>query len=90
MSAYIVAYDLRNEVRRPPIVEEVKATAWAKLSESCYAIDTNETASAVRKRFMKHLDSDDYLYVITISRPWSAFGLTTVIEWLTKRIGSGE
>ena len=42
MSVYIVTYDLNKESKRPPIVEEVRKTDYARLSESSYAIDTNE------------------------------------------------
>ena len=33
MAIYVVAYDLNKEIRRPNIVDEVKQTAWAMLSE---------------------------------------------------------
>ena len=87
---YIVAYDLNNEVKRPKIVTEVKATAWARLSESSYAIDTPERPSQVLARFRKHLDNDDNLYVITLTRPWSGWGPKSMNDWLRQRLGDGE
>lgn len=90
MATYVVAYDLNNEKNRPNIVGEVRKTGWARLSESSYAIDTTERPSQVLARFRKYLDDDDYLYVISLTRPWSAYGLKDVIAWLQQRLGAGE
>lgn len=88
MAIYIVAYDLNKEIKRPPIVAEVKKTPWARLSESSYAIKTAETVERVHARFRKHLDENDDFYVITLSRPWDGYGPKAVIQWLTAELGS--
>lgn len=90
MTTLIVAYDLNNETRRPKIVEEIKKTSWARLSESSYAVDTTETTAQVLSRLRKFLDNDDNLYVITLTRPWSGWGPKEVLEWLTQRLGSRQ
>jgi len=87
MATYVVAYDLNRETKRPPIVDEVKKTDWARLSESSYAISTFETSTQVYNRFKKHLDDNDNLYVITLSRPWYGWGPKDVIQWLTDKLG---
>tara|TARA_R110002124_G_scaffold165121_2_gene332500 strand:+ start:32949 stop:33215 length:267 start_codon:yes stop_codon:yes gene_type:complete len=87
MGAFIVTYDLNNEVRRPPIVDEVKKSpGWAKLSESCYAISTTETATAVHERFKPMLDADDNFYVVTIRKPIAGWGYKNVNEWLDSHV----
>jgi hypothetical protein len=87
VGAFIVTYDLNNEASRPPIVDEVKRSpGWAKLSESCYAIWTAETASAVHERFKPMLDSDDNFYVIAIRKPMSGWGYKVVNEWLENHL----
>ena len=90
MPTLIVAYDLNNEVRRPKIVEAIKTTTWARLSESSYAIDTSETPAQVLARLRKFLDNDDNLYVINLVRPWSGWGPKDVIAWLVQRLGAGQ
>ena len=87
MSTYVVTYDLNKESVRPKIVEEVKSTGdWAKLSESSYAIETPETPQAVYNRFTKHLDGNDNLYVITLTRPYYGQGPTDVNSWLESHL----
>lgn len=91
MATFVVAYDLNHEVRRPNIVEEIKRSgSWARLSESSYAIETSEKPSQVMARLRKFLDDNDNLYVVTLNRPWSGWGPKDVIDWLVKRLGSGE
>lgn len=86
MAAYIVTYDLNKEIKRPKIVEEFDKTGFAKLSESSYAISTNETAEQVFKRFQKFIDDNDRLYVIPLRKPYSGFGLKEVNDWLDNHL----
>ena len=86
MAILLVAYDLNKEVKRPDIVAEVKLTDWARLSESSYAIDTQESESQVYQRFRKHIDTDDALYVIILKRPWDGYGPKDVADWLNQRL----
>ena len=88
MTAYIVAYDLNQETRRPNIVAEVKRTPyWARLSESSYAIDTAETVTQVLQRFRPYLDQNDQLYVIKLTALWNGHGPNDVNSWLRQRLG---
>lgn len=86
MSVFIVTYDLNKETVRPNIVAEVKKTDWAKLSESSYAIETNESPQQVYARFNYLLDSNDNFYVITLKRPYSGRGPQDVNDWLERRL----
>ena len=89
MPVYVVTYDLNKELKRPPIVAEIKKTpSWAKLSESSYAIDTVESVAQVHTRFGKHLDSNDTFYVVSLSRPWTGAGPVDVNKWLATRLGA--
>lgn len=86
---YIVTYDLNKEIRRPPIVKEIKDIgAWARLSESSYAVSTEMSVYDVHARLKKHIDSDDQIYIITLTAPWTGFGPKKVNDWLEKRLGS--
>lgn len=86
MAVYVIAYDLNKETVRPKIVDEIKNTAWAKLSESSYAVDTSETAQQVYDRMFKFLDENDNLYVIPLRKPYAGWGPKAVVEWLNKRL----
>ncbi len=89
MAAFLVTYDLNKETKRPPIVDKVKSAtgAWAKLSESSYAVGGDVTASALYDFLAPLLDSNDQLYVIQLTRPWTGLGSKEVNEWLTSWLG---
>lgn len=86
MATYLVTYDLNNEVKRPPIVEKIRTFAYAKLSESSYAISTNFTVQEVFAAFKPLLDVDDNLYVVSLKRPYTGFGPKEVNDWLEKNL----
>ncbi len=86
MAIYLVTYDLNKESIRPKIVDEIRKTAFAKLSESSYAIDTAETPRQVYDRFLKHLDSNDNFYAITLRSPYFGQGPKEVNDWLAARL----
>jgi len=91
MSIFLLTYDLNKEIKRPPIVQEVKKSPyWAQLSESSYSIDTAETVAQVRTRFARYIDSNDSFYVIKLSAPWGGQGPKEVNDWLAQRLGSAS
>jgi hypothetical protein len=87
MATYIVTYDLNNETRRPPIVQAIKAyKTWARLSESSYAIVTDNSPSQVYAYLKQHLDGDDQLYVIALHKPYAGQGSQEVNTWLEQHL----
>jgi CRISPR/Cas system-associated endoribonuclease Cas2 len=82
----LVAYDLTREVKRPNIVGEIRKTAWARLSESSYLIDTNESVEQVHARFRHHLDGDDDFFVMTVGKRYTGYGPKDVVAWMDARI----
>jgi predicted transcriptional regulator with HTH domain len=84
VACYIVTYDLNKEVVRPKIVELIKKLypAWAKLSESSYAVSSPLTAQAIYNSLVSLLDGNDNLYVIPLSNPWFGRGPKAVNDWL--------
>ncbi|QGZ96977.1 hypothetical protein [Terricaulis silvestris] len=96
MSVRLVAYDMNKERRgwlndRNKLLAHIKKTwAWAKLSESAYAIQTQSSASAIKQALRQYLDDNDTLYVITLARPMSGWGFPPVNEWLVEKLGPAE
>lgn len=88
MPALLVTYDLNKEVTRPNITKKLKDTypSWAKLSESSYAISTNSTPEQVVASLRSVLDSNDNIYVISLSKPYSGFGPKDVNDWLENNL----
>lgn len=86
MAVYFVNYDLNREVRRPPIVAAVKSFgSWARLSESCYAVEYLGTAQEVFDRLRPLIDSNDNLYVIPVRPTVVGWGPPDVNKWLSER-----
>jgi hypothetical protein len=89
MPAFLVTYDLNKEISRPPIVKRIKAAtgAWAKLSESSYAVGGNITATGLYNYLAPLLDGNDQLYVVQLSQPWTGRGNKAVNAWLSSWLG---
>jgi len=88
LTAFVVAYDLNKEVKRPQIVTLLKKMfpEWAMLSESSYAIETTLGAKQVYDVFAHMLDSNDALYVIHLRNPWWGSGPQAVLDWLKSHL----
>lgn len=87
MATYIVTYDLNKEAKRPPLLEKIKDEfAWARLSESSYAIATAMSVEQVYSVLKPMLDDNDNLYVIPLSRPYAGFGPPAVNDWLEQHL----
>lgn len=88
MPVRLITYDLNKETKRPPIVKAIKdiSSSWAKLSESSYAISTSLTPKAVYDKLLSLIDSNDNLYVITLSSPYYGQGPKDVNEWLAANL----
>lgn len=77
MAIYMVGYDLNKPAQDyDGLIGAIKeyGTWWHHL-DSTWIIETNETASAVRDKLGKYLDSNDELLVAAIGAPaaWKGF-----------------
>lgn len=83
MAVLLVTYDLNKETVRPKIVAAIKkGGTWARLSESSYAVYTEETPTAVYQGLRKFLDANDNLLVINMTEPHDGQASAVVKEWL--------
>lgn len=83
----LITYDLNKETKRPPIVDKIKEfEAWAKLSESTYAVNTSLSVNEVYNRLKPMFDDNDVLYIITLNKPWTGYGPKKVNEWLENNL----
>lgn len=90
MAVLLITYDLNKEKKARDgyagLLAAIKKFAWARLSESSYAIETTSSPSEIFELFKPHLDSDDYLTVITLNRPWWGHNSKAVSDWLLQRL----
>ena len=83
MSVLLVTYDLRKPGQDYSDVHGfIKKHAWARLSESSYAIRTSMSPQQVYDALSKYLDANDTLLVITLTRPYYGQASKAVIDWL--------
>lgn len=60
--------------------------SWAKLSESSYAISTEETPVSIFGQLRPFLSDQSKLFVVTLMGPCAGVRNTAVIQWLEKNI----
>lgn len=89
MSALLVAYDLNAPGQKhTELLKKIKEFPWAKISESAYAIGTQQTASQVYKTLKPIIDDNDNLFVIPLHKPYDGWGPKDVHEWLGNHLGT--
>jgi hypothetical protein len=87
MPVLLVTYDLNKETKRPNITKKIHDTwSWAKLSESSYAISTNQTPEQVHGLLRPLLDQNNHIYIVTLKRPYTGFGPKDVNNWLERHL----
>lgn len=87
MSVLLVTYDLQKPGQDYSGFHDViKKNAWAKLSESSYAVDTTDSPQTLYNKLDPHMDTNDQVYVITLKSPYFGRGPETVNQWLSQRL----
>lgn len=87
MAILLVSYDLSrpgSDHRR--LLKTIQGYAWAQLSESSYALKTEQTPQQVFDILRPFLNSNDNLYVINLKRPYAGFGPGDVNTWLDDKL----
>lgn len=83
---YLINYDLINPGQNyDDLIAAIKAYGtWAKISRSCWAIKTSQTAVEIRDTLKNHLDSNDILFVCDFDN-WASYNLSKeVTDWLKR------
>ncbi len=87
MSALLITYDLNKPGQDyGDFLKSIKSYPWARLSESSYAIKTNAHPSTIYNELLPHMDKNDQLYIIPLSKPYSGYGPQKVNEWLDENL----
>ena len=88
MSVLLITYDLNKPGQDcEKILEFIKSSsAWARLSETSYAIRTEETPEKVFHRLNPFLSESSRLFVIKLTFPYAGIKGTNVITWLDKNL----
>ena len=85
MTTYIISYDLVKERDYDTLYLAIKESKeWARISDSTWAVVTEESAVDLRDRLIKSMDVDDRLFVLKsgIESAWRNSKCSN--EWLKK------
>ena len=90
MAVYSITYDLNKETSSKDyngLYRVIKSfTAWARICDSSYVVETSMTPDQMYDAFAPYLDDNDYLMIFSVARPYSGRNTTDVIEWLRQRM----
>lgn len=87
MSVLLITYDnsgIKSSV--DPVLNLVQGYQHVQLSDSSYAIETDEKTRTVFNKIMPYLTKSAHLFVVTLVKPFSGPALQHVSEWLAKHL----
>lgn len=65
MKCYIITYDLRFQRNYESLWDAIKTyNKWGKITESTWAILTEQSATEIRNYLTQFMDNDDRLFVV--------------------------
>lgn len=90
MSVLLITYDLKKPGQNyEKVLAYIKSFAWARLSESAYAIETTLDVSSVYNAIRRVMDANDEVYIVPLGYPYAGFGPPLVNDWLANRLPLG-
>lgn len=90
MTVYCVSYDLNKSGQNyNALYEEIKKSpGWCHTLDSTWLISSSETANQLSDRLRKHLDDNDDLLVIKVSRDYAGWLPKQTWEWIDKHVSN--
>lgn len=88
MTTYIISYDLRAPGRNyDSLYQAIKDYGtWAHINESFWAVATEKSAVDVRDNLLKHLHTNDRLFVIKSGHESGWRNAICTTEWLKEHL----
>jgi hypothetical protein len=87
MNVLLITYDhSKMSPLADPVPQFVKDYKHVQLSESSYAIVTDEKTTTIFHKIMPYLSENAHLFIVTLTYPFAGQGLEHVQEWLKKRL----
>lgn len=89
MAIRLITYDLDKETTSEDyksVLSYIKSHAWAQLSESSYAIETEKRPKTIYDELEGFLDKGDHLLVMTLTTPYHGYHGKKVVDWLAEKL----
>jgi hypothetical protein len=90
MTVYCVSYDLNKPGKKyEDLYKELKNSSdWWHYLDSTWLIYTQESASQLSDRIKRHLDDNDTLIVIRVTRDYAGWLTQDAWDWINKYVGN--
>ncbi|MFJ5456197.1 hypothetical protein [Pectobacterium sp. CHL-2024] len=88
MSVYYVSYDLNKTGQNySALYEELKKSpGWCHALDSTWLVSTAETAQRLSDRLRKHLDDNDHILVMGVTKDNAGWLPKSTWEWINKHV----
>ncbi len=88
MAARLISYHLKSPEKGnyEAFAEVIQAYDYVQLSETCYAVASDEYPKSIFEKLAPYIDEDDCLIVIALSRFYMAHHDHAVLEWLEQNV----
>ena len=89
MASYLISIELESpEKNRFDIKDALqKLSSSVEINETCFAVDSADSAESIYKRVKVLLGGNDILYVFTLAPGWFGRGPADANRWLKKYVG---
>jgi len=88
MAVYCVSYDLNKSGQNyNDLYEELKSSSsWWHYLDSTWLVSTSESASQLSDRLKKHMDDNDNLLVIKVTRDYAGWLSQKAWDWIKQHV----
>ena len=86
MAIYLITYDLKEPAYEQELLSYVRSAGYAMVTKSSYVVIGNKTADQIVSDIRQIANDNIYVYVFTVSNPYSGFGDTSVNNWLANNV----
>ncbi len=86
---YVIVYDLKeHDSRYDDLIARIKNIGnWARLGESCYLVETDDTAVQIRDNLKGVVNGNGKLYVGRVEAPAAWLGMPdSVSQWIKEKL----
>lgn len=86
---YSINYDLKAPGRDySGLYDAIKQFSWWHYLGSTWLVDTNLTADAICNKLKPHLDNNDYILVIGVTRDKQGWLPKEAWDWINERLAA--
>jgi hypothetical protein len=87
MSVLLITYEYREtSMELDPVPSLLRKYKHVQVSESSYAIVTNEKTVTVLAKIKPYLRTNTLLFIVTVMQPFTVQGLDHLKEWFRKHL----